>query len=648
MATSPCSNPVGGFVSASEVVVEQFDFFTDVVNQYLTNANQFSQILEDYSITPVAIQNITWDIDAGFTPYVKPADPDAFVAPDKQFTAEVPDSPAIDDINTSGLDSVTLPNLTLPTALPIVLPTPPVVNVPADPGAGPAVGDVEIPLYVGGELPLVPTLYELNLPVEPDISLEDFDVARPDFTPPAALVDVYRPDLTDFQSFLWSTIDGRVAATGVQDMHGRLQAMLAGGTGLPANIEQALFDRAIGREDVSSQQAVAQAETEWAARGFSLPGSTLLARVQEIRQANRIERGRINRELSIQFHTQEIENLRFSVDKAISLEGTLLQANTQIMDVARQLADGHWVVAKGIYDSQLDTFRLYLEIYKTDVEVYNARIQAELAKLEVYRSQLEAQRLIGTLNQQLVDIYKAELDGFLAGVEVYKAEVQGADAAIRAELTKVEVFKSQIDAYGARLDAEKIKYEIYDTTVGAEETKARVYASQVDAYGKRIEAYRTEVGAEATKVDAHTKIAEAETRIYAEQVGAWRAGIQADTENLNAFVSVYRANLEKYNALLGAEQYRVEGEARNFDLEIEKEKARVASVLKQADQAIAQLEHISSMGLAATDTAAKVNSQLAASAMAAISVSASMSSGNNVSASDSRSCSTSYSASITA
>ena len=70
-----CSNPVGGFVSASEVVVEQFDFFTDLVVQYLNAANNFSQILADYEIEPVAIQNITWDINAGYTPFVAPVDP---------------------------------------------------------------------------------------------------------------------------------------------------------------------------------------------------------------------------------------------------------------------------------------------------------------------------------------------------------------------------------------------------------------------------------------------------------------------------------------------------------------------------------------------------------------------------------------------
>jgi hypothetical protein len=642
MATE-CSNPIGGFTPASEIVVEQFEFFTDLVNEYLNAANNFSQILENYSIEPIEIQSITWDVNTGFTPFEAPVEPDDFVPPPPQFTGSEPVAPNAGDIDTSGLDALQPPNASLPLAPPIHIPPPPIVTLPTIPEGPPILEDVPIPEYEGQPLPEVPTLIELNLPEVPDINIDDLIIERPVFIPPDALQDTYRYDFQDYQNIIWTGVDAQVGATGVYDMHARLQAMLAGGTGLPANIEQALFDRAIGREEVSSIQAVAQAEGEWAARGFDLPGSTLLARTQEIRQANRIERGRVNRELSIQFHTQEIENLRFSVEQAIGLEGTLLDAHTKIHDIARQLADGHWLVAKGIYDSAIDIFKLYLEIYKTDVEVYKVQLEAELVKLDIYKAELEGQKLIGDINQQYVDIYVAELQGVLAGVEVFKAQVDGANAQIRAQLSKIEAYKAEIDAYTATLQGEKLKVDVYDAQLGGEETKAKIYGEQVDAYSARISAYKTEVDAESAKVDASISVVESETRIYAEQVGAWRAGIQADTANLEAFVEVYRAELGKYTALLSAEQYRVTGEARNFEMEVENQKAQVSTALKQADQAIEQLKHITALGLSATETAAKVNAQLAASAMSAVNVSAGMNTSNSLTGSDSRSCTTTYS-----
>lgn len=639
---SQCSNPIGAFTPASEVVVQQFDFFTDLVNEYLIAANNFSQVLEQYEITPIDLQPIVWDTNAGFVPFVPPLEPDGFEAPDPQFSGTEPAAPAI-EIDTSALDSLRPPSISAPIAPPINIPQPPIVTLPTIPDGPPILEDVDIPVYEGEPLPDVPTLIQLNLPDVPDINIDDLIIERPSFIPPDALQDTYRADFVDYQGLIWTGVDAAVGATGVHDMHARLQAMLAGGTGLPANIEQALFDRAIGREEVSSIQAIAQAEQEWAAKGFELPGSTLLARVQEANQQNRIERGRVNRELSIQFHTQEIENLRFSVEQAIGLEGTLLQAHTQIHDIARQLADGHWVVAKGIYDSALDVFRLYLDIYKTDAEVYKVRLEAELVKLDIYKAELEGQKLIGDINQQYVDIYVAELQGVLASVEVFKAQVSAAEAQLRAQLSKIEAFKAEIDAYTATLGGEKLKVDIYDSQVNAEVTKAKVYGEQVDAYSARINAYKVEVDAESSKVNAGISVAEADTRIYAEQVSAWRSGIQADTANLEAFVAVYRAELEKYTTLLSTEQYRVTGEARNFELAVESEKAHVSSTLKQADQAIEQLKHITALGLSATETAAKVNAQLAASAMSAINVSAGMNTSNSLTGSDSRSCTTTYS-----
>lgn len=635
----------GGFNVASDLVPQQFDFFTDLVVEYLNAANQFSQVLENYGITPVEIQSITWDINAGFTPFEQPADPGSFVTPLPQFGDAKPTAPTISDIDTSGIN-VSPPLLTEPALPPINIPSAPIVSLPSEPGNVPVISDVTIPTYEGGPLPDVPTLFDLNLPDVITINIDDLDVERPNFVPPDALQDTYRYDFTDFRTLIWTEVEANVDATGVTDVHARLQAMLAGGTGLPAAIEQALFDRAIGRDEISSVQAVQQAEQEWAARGFDLPGSTLLARTQEIRTENRRERGRINRELSIQYHTQEIENLRFSVQQAIALEGTLLDAHTRIQDVARQLADGHWVVIKGIYDSEVALFALYLEIYRTDVEVYKTRLEAELTKVELYKAQLEAQRLIGQLNLQLVEIYKAEIDGILASVEIFKAQVDAVNVQLRAQLAKLEVFKAEIDVYTARLQGERIKFDIYNSQVSAEEAKARVYTAQVQAFGSRIDAYRTQVGAEVAKVEAQTAVVRAETDIYAQEVTAWRAGIEADSINLQSAVQVYRAQLEKYEALLSAEQYRVQGEARNFELEIESERARVQSALKQADQAIEQLKHITSMGLSATEIAAKVNAQLAASAMSAINVYAGMSSSNAVSASDSRTCSTNFSASV--
>lgn len=643
-----CTNPVGSFTAAWEIIPDQFDYFTNIANGYIQAANTFSQQLADYNIVPVEVQPLQWNSGAAFVPFEKPTDPSEFQAPNPQFSGSAPSAPNVTPVDTSGLNVV--PNFgSAPDPIPILIAPPPIVQLPAAPTNAPDIAQVFVPTQYEVALPEVPTLYALNLPTLPDIQLGELVIVRPEFVYPDALQDMFIANRDTQIKDLYDTLDVALLDSGVRSDSNEspayiaLMDMLLGGNGLPEETQQLLQSRALEELEVTSARALAATNAEWASRGFSLPGSTLLARTQEIRLQNRVERGKLQRELAIQFSQQEYETLRWAVDKAIQLEGALTEVHLRLYDHAKQVADAQWVITKGIYDSAVDLFRLTLEVYKTDIEAFKERLQIELTKLEVYRSELSALQLIGQLNTQVIEIYNAELQGVLVGVDVFKAQVAAAGEQVRIEQLKLEAFKTQIDIYTATLGGERTKFDVYSAQVGAEDTKARVYASQVDAFGRRVEAYKTQVSAEATKVDTYTRVEESNVRRYAEEVTAWRGGLEADTNNLRAFVDVYRANLSKYEALLSAEQYRVTGEARNFQIEVEQERARIDTLLRQADQSIEQLKHITSLGLSATETAAKVNAQLAASAMSAISVGASMSSSNSVSASDSRSCSTNYS-----
>ena len=658
MAVINCNSPGGGF-PAQDTVTEQFDYFTGLVNEYVKTADEFSQVLADFTITPVNLDPITWASGSQYVPFTTPADPGAFNEPGRNFSVSPPSAPGISNIDTSGLN-VTVPTDNLPNSPTVNIPNPPSITIPPPPvltlppvPVEPTVGDVQIPVFEGVTLPDVPTLIGLNLPTAPTIDIKDFNGVAPIVTAPVAVQDQYIQDFEYWFSGMSADIIGEAQSVGAT---AQVQRMFGGGTGLPPAIEQALFDREIGREEVSSLQAVNQSEQEWAAKGFDLPGSTLLARVQEIRQKNRMERGRVNREISIQFHNQEIENLRFAVAEGVKLEGQLLTAQAQIAGVAQSLANGHAAVMQGIFDSLINYTNLQIELYKADIEVYKIGLEAELLKLQIYKTEVEAASLVQDINKSYVDIYVAQIAAVETSVDVFTAEVGAAEAQIKAENSKITIFQGQIDAYEAQVNTLKVRADIYDTEVGAqktisdvyvsqvnaEEAEVKIYSAQVDAYNARIGAYRSEVEAGATKVNAQVSVEESKTRVYSENVTAWRAGISADTANIEAAVNVYQAELQKYTALLSAEQYRVTGEARNVELNIAEERDKTDLALKQADQAIEQLKHTSALGLSATETAARVNAQLAASAMSAVNVSAGISSTTSGSTSDSRSCTTTF------
>lgn len=638
-----CPSRIGAFTAAWEVVPGQFEYFTEIANDYIQIANEFTQTLANYTIEPLQIENANFDPNTFYTPFVLPEEPDDFVRPPNAFTGALPVAPTIPDIDTGGLEDVKADFGDAPDAPFIRIPTPPITNLPSAPTA-PSLNTYEIPDFDGSPLPDVPTLRELDLPDAPVINIDDLEIERPDFVDPSPLSDAYIGELREFFERDYQDWYAKAQEGGAPQFRDLLRTLLSnGGQSLPCEVERQIFNQAISDVDRNSAQAVAQAEEEWAGRGFDLPGSTMLARVQEAREENRRQRGAAQRNLHIQFHDRQIESLRWGVEQGIALEGQLATIYARIYELSKSYTDFHWNVVKDIYDSQVELIRLRLDIYRTDVEVYKTTLEAELAKIEIFRSQLEAQRLISEINRQDVEIYRATLDGVLAEVEVFKAQVDAVEAQIRSEISKVELFRGQIQAYTGQIEGERLKVQIYDSRIGAEETRARIYAAQVDGYARRIDAYRAEIGAEVSKIEANTSVATARSNIYSNDVEAWASGVAADTANLQAFVEVYRANLSKYTSLLSAEQYRVEGESRNTQLEIESERSRVNAILKQADQAIEQLKHVTALGLSATETAAKVNSQLAASAMSAINVSAGVSSSNSVNASDSRSCNVNYS-----
>lgn len=99
-----------------------------------------------------------------------------------------------------------------------------------------------------------------------------------------------------------------------------------GGTGIPANIEQAIFDRGQSRELRIYTTKYNDIIDDWASRGFFLPGGVVQNMID--RQADEMSEklSTLNRDVLIKNKEIEIENIRFAVDKAIALRLGAIQA----------------------------------------------------------------------------------------------------------------------------------------------------------------------------------------------------------------------------------------------------------------------------------------------------------------------------------
>lgn len=600
-----------------------------IAQSQVSSASSFVQQLKNFTIQGVNLSAPQFSPAASFVPFEKPTVPDA---PD---FSQVRFDPVFEPNTRIGPFSPPAKPGTFsaraPTVGDLTAPTPREVQ---SPGAAPSIEEVTLPDAPYLSLPAVPNLEELDVPPAPALDLDDLLPERPPLDYPDVYDNDYIRNAGESRAAIFDTVDGEfhkaLEEHNMRNSEGgltasRLGEMLQGGTGLPYEVENALFERSFVREDKSAQQAVHQATGQWAARGFTMPGSTLLAQVEEAERQNREARSTLNREILVQAHQQEIENLRFSVQQGIVMEGQLFDQYMRVHDASRQVADRAFSVTQAIFDASLQIVRIKLEVYQADLQAQRERIQTELARLEVYRSQLEAQRVRGELNQQKVAVFQARLEGVRASADIYRTQVQGAEAKIRAQASKVDVFDSQIQAYRAELEASKIPTEIYEANVRAEQSKVGLFESQVRAYGERIRAYSAEIDAESKKVDAEAAKASTEASIYETKTRAAVAETNGQVSQLETQAREYEARMQGYTAQLRAEEARVSGEARNFQLDIEKERQRADIELKAADQAITEMKHATSLGLEATKTGASVTAQLAGSAMSAINVSAGIS-----------------------
>lgn len=134
-----------------------------------------------------------------------------------------------------------------------------------------------------------------------------------------------------------------------------------GGNGIPAAVEQQIWDRARSREVELARAATDNATNEWAARGFSLPPGALANAVAKAKSDATDKAATISRDQAIKNIEIQIENIRFAVEQAVKLRlGALAAAVDYIkaymtptalaIDYAKGLTDAHYRYYNGMQD----------------------------------------------------------------------------------------------------------------------------------------------------------------------------------------------------------------------------------------------------------------------------------------------------------
>lgn len=193
-----------------------------------------------------------------------------------------------------------------------------------------------------------------------------------------------------------------------------------GATGLTAEVEQAIFDRAQARQNVEEDKIQSEIEEYFANSGFDLPPGAMAARLQEHANGRAMRTLDLNEKIQIDQAELAQKNSQFVINAARELEAVLRdytsKANDRSLDYSKAVAANAIArYAEGIkaFIAQLEANRnavqIQVENLRAVIEANKGLIAAYAAEAEVFKISVDAK---ARTNEAITDVYKTEIAGY--------------------------------------------------------------------------------------------------------------------------------------------------------------------------------------------------------------------------------------------
>lgn len=586
-----------GFGTAQGYASTAFDEAVAFLNQISTSASQLLQLAPvDGTLPPVNA------VVSGFNP------PPVPVAP-ADLTLNLPAVPGAPTLTpVTGISVGNAPEFTAqpaPIDLSFAPPDPLAATVPA----APTLPAVVVPDAPALQLPEVPSLVGINIPAEPLLNLPTFTAVQPGS--PLAPAYIFAFSEPAYTSQLLS------------DLRGALDTWVNGAsTGLAPAVEQAIFDRARGREIASSQRKINESIRMFASRGFTKPPGALSLDIQQALQDSQDAISTQSRDVMVKQADLEQSNRRFAFETAWKVEEGLITYQNQIAQRSYETAKFAQQVGIDIFHEVVQRYSADIQAYVANVEVYKAALQAELTKLEVYKAELEGQRLITDINRQAVEVYKARVDAARAVIDIFRVQVEAANTEAMVNKTQIEAFAAQVGAYAETVRAKASEYDAYATRVKAEVSKVEVFTAQAQAYDAQVNGFKATVDALVASKNIDIKVnQELPLEVFKSLTETYRVQVGAEVDRVGALTKEYEVSGQVYGAEVQGEASRVNSEVAVYkadtdvavatgNLRIEAAKANVQLITQQVQLLVEAIKG-----------GAQVAAQLAAAALSSVNLS---------------------------
>ena len=516
-------------------------------------------------------------------------------------------------------------------APPVFTDEPAELSFPAQPGpldtrtfAAPDLDDVNLPAVPTITLDDAPTLTVVNLD-----DLADLALNIPTFS--ALTPSTPIPDL----ELSWDYTNAFYGSALVTLVKNTITDAINNGSSLPAAVEDALFERADGREEINRVRSRREIDREFAARGFQLPPGALVRMQNEVTHKTASERSALSREIYVTRRTDEVETRKHYLAQGIAIETQLI--NDHIAYYERSLQAGRIILdaSVALFNAKVQRYNVELEIFKVEVLRFQALIEAELAKVEELKAELEIRSLRVQINQQEIERYIAHVQGVNALINIYIAQVSGAEAVAKVNTERVAAFAAEVDAYRAEQGAKESEYRAWGSAIQGELGKVQVFEAQASAFGRRVDAFKAGADVEIARTRSDVDIGGLRVQEFQAKVDGARAEVEGEIARLEGAVAHYVALVRVYEANIQGQTALAQSHERVKHLAIQQNKNAADVSIASAQLQITQSTENSRLILEALKAIATATSNLAAGAMAATNVSAAISGAS----SDSRSCS---------
>jgi hypothetical protein len=480
-------------------------------------------------------------------------------------------------------------------------------------------------------LPVRPTTGSIDVPVAPDVVMPTMDaladITLPDFTfPTLPTFDDSTPTfygVAPNTNVVWS--EPTYSSTVESDLLTRVRAMLAGGTGLPANVQQALFDQARSREAQTALEAEQGAFDSFAGKGFAMPPGMLVEAVRRAQEKSRLEQNALERELLAKAAQWEIENLRQAVTQGMAYETLLRNYFNNTATRSFELAKFRVESDIKLYDAEVAIFNARNQQLATLAQVFKIRVDSVL---DAFKTQLgalvEEAKLKGTLNEQAVRVLVARLDGVKQVVEIYKAKMQGAQTQAEVAKTVISGFAEDVRAYSAKVSAEKERWSAYSEQVRAAAEMGRSLEYEARAYEATVRGAEAKANIKKSYVDARIGALRESVAKFTSLVDAERSTVAASVQAMQANAAGFSADTQRYTAEIQGVNESVRTQLLTQQEHTKNQLALYEAALKEYDAKLMRMIEEAKITMAGLDAAARTSSTLAAGAMSAIHVQASM------------------------